>query len=104
MGASRLTDLQVTPSVLAEQMGWSRFRAYREMLRIERAFPGVVRRQGNRLVADESKIAPHIHGFKPSRLELEVRRLRAELQELGQRLDAEVRARLLQWQQRQERR
>lgn len=83
-------DVQVTPAVLAEQMGWSRFRAYREMARIERAFPGVVRRQGRQLVADASRLGPHIHGLKPSRLELEVGLLRSRVEHLEQRMDAEI--------------
>lgn len=86
---------EITPAVLAEEMGWSRFRAYRKMCEIEAAYPGVVkRRRGNRLVADRDRIAPHIRGLKETRTDREVRLLRAQVAELEERVDAEARARI----------
>lgn len=86
----------ITPAVLAEELGWSRFKAYRKMCEIEAAYPGVVDRQrpGNRLVAERHRIAPHIRGLKETPTDREVRLLRTRLAELEDRFDAEANARI----------
>lgn len=86
----------MTPSRLAEHMGWSARTAQRRMLAIEAIVPGTVRRVGKRgtMVALASKLAPYIHGLRETPLEREVRLLREQTSELAQRLDAEVAARL----------
>jgi len=96
----RRPDLDITPTLLAEQMGgaekgWSRFRAYRKMLEIEAAFPGVVRRgKGRQLLASAKALAPHVEGMRESTSDREVRLLRLRVQELEARMDLEVKARL----------
>lgn len=88
-------ELELTASMLAEQAGWSRHKAYRKMLAIEKLEPGIIRRrQGNVLVGYASDLARHVRGLRPSRLEREVKALRTQLGELSQELAAETRARL----------
>ena len=83
----------VTPALLAEQMGWSRQKAWREMVRVERAYPGVVTRKGKQPVAEAHRLGPHILGMRPSRVEREVTMLRNRVDELEQQLAAEAKAR-----------
>lgn len=88
-------DFEMTAAMLAERAGWSRHKAYRKMLAIEKAVPGVIRRRpGNVLVAFASDLARHVRGLRPSALEREVKALRGQVGELSQELAAETRARL----------
>jgi hypothetical protein len=83
----RLTDLEITPGMLAEQKGWNRQKAWRELQRIEQARPGTLRRQGRRVFALASEIAPFIKGREPTALERSVNQLRVSFAELSRRLD-----------------
>jgi hypothetical protein len=87
---------EMTPVILAEHMGWSRVRAWREMVRIEAAYPGVVERRGAHRtpVAEARVLAMHIRGMRETPAEREVRLLRVRLAELEQRVDAESQARI----------
>jgi hypothetical protein len=81
-------DVEMTPTKLAAHLGVSRFAAYRKMSRIQRSHPGVIVRKGRTLVASARALAGHIDGLRPSRLELEVARLRSEVAERRGRVDA----------------
>jgi hypothetical protein len=83
-----VTDLEVTPGMLAEQKGWSRQKAWREMQRIEREHPGTLRREGRRVFALASELGPLIRGLEPSPLERAVQQCRQGLSELTRRFDA----------------
>lgn len=87
-----MKDVPVSTAMLADRMGWSRQKAHRELLAIDRAFPGVVRRRGKGgyLWAYASQLAAHIPGLRETPLEREVRILREQQAELTQRLDIEV--------------
>jgi len=89
-GRQETKDPLVTVAALAEHMGWSRQKAGREMSRIGAAFPGVVQKRGRALVADAHLLAPHVRGWKPTRLEQEVAVLRAEVKRLSGLQEADV--------------
>ncbi len=88
--SARVTDLEVTPAMLAEQKGWSRQKAWRVLRAIEEQRPGTLHRRGRVVYALASEIAPFIRNREPTPLERTVNQIQERFAELAKRFDASL--------------